>query len=384
MNDVTMVFPAGMILALCAVVSVCLVLVATLGFLALPVRATMLWTMALALALVSSWAAMTATSAGLAPSARTIALAPLVGVPALVWSGFRAMRGVRTWAWIGPLISVATVPVLWAVQGVTGGRFALFVFLVFAANFAVILVIELAVVSRAFLRLTVPIIAASLALALIIVTAIVIELATGAATDIDFVHTFLSMTVIIYVICLTATVLSLVATWRAAPSATGIADPVLTLTRFTEITSERLRRVRNRRERTWTFIDLRIDELRKIRSATGEVAVNTVAAHFERTVVSCFPADADIGRGETGQVFVLVSLPSVTARESVRTILKQISHGYTSNPLAVRLTASAGIVSVDPDNANLPQLREQAAEAVEVARAEGGDRWHRVDAFDDA
>lgn len=383
MAEFTIAFPGGVILALCVVVSMCLVLVATMGFLALPVPATMLWTSALALALVSSWAAATATTTGLEPSLLTLALAPMTGVPALVWSGFRAMRGARHYAWLGPIIAVIGVGVLWWLQDATASRYALFALLIIATNFAVILVIELVFVAPAYPRMTMPIVIASLLVVALVVSSLAVELVTGGGTSIDFIHVLFSLSAIVYAIAFTATVLSLVATWRAAPSTTGVADPVLTATRFAELAAERLRRVRNRRERTWTFIDFRIDELRKIRAATGEVAVNTVSAHFERTIVASFPADADVGRGEPGQVLVLVSLPSIAARESVRTILRQISDGYTSNPLAVRLTASAGMISVDPDNANLAHLSAQAAEAVEIARLEGGDRWHRVDAFDE-
>ena len=305
------------------------------------------------------------------------------GLTPLMWSGFRAVHGKRSYGWAGVVIAVVGTALMWWLQAEPAGRFVFFALLLIAGAFAVLLGIELIFVPPVTLRLTAPAVAASAIVVLNVIWSIVAELALGGPPQLDFMHSLLSITVILYVIGMTASIVGLVSTWRAAPSTTGVADPVMTSSRFTELVTERLRRVRNRRERTWTFIDLRIDELRKIRAATGEVAVNTVAAHFERTIVSSFPADADIGRGESGQVLVLVSLPSISARESVRTILRQISDGYTSNPLAVRLTASAGMVAVDPDNADLAQLVAQARDAVEIARDNGGDRWHRVDAIDE-
>lgn len=379
MNTFLSAEPFGILLALCAVVSVCVVLVATLGFLTLPVPATTLWTSALALALVASWAAETATAFGLPPSARTIALAPLTGVPAMVWSGFRASRGARTYAWIGPAIAVVGGGLLWWLQNASTARLALFLQLTAAAVFAVILVIELVVVAPLYRRLTAPTVVASSLLPIIVIAAIIVEITTGGSTALDAVHALISIAVIVYLVAFTATVLSLVATWRAAPSTTGMADAVLSSPQFATLATERLRRIQSRGERTWTFVDFRMDELRKIRAATGDVAVETVTGHFERAIAAVFPADADLGRGEPGQVLVLVSLPAVAASESVRTVLTRLRDDYEGNPLAVRLTASAGVVPIDPEATDLAQLRRAAESAVETARDEGGDRWHRVD-----
>lgn len=379
MNTFLTAEPSGILLALAAVVSVCVVLVATLGFLALPVPATTLWTSALALALVACWAAETATALGLPPSARTITLAPLTGVPAMVWSGFRASRGARTFSWIGPAIAVLGVGTLSWLQNESTARLALFLQLIAASVFAVLLVIELVFLAPTYPRLTAPIVIASTLMPILVVSAIVVEISTGGGAALDAVHALMSIAVIVYAVAFTATVLSLVATWRAAPSTTGMAEAVLSGPQFTTLATERLRRIGARGERTWTFIDFRMDELRKIRAATGDVAVETVNGHFERAIAAVFPADADLGRGESGQVLVLVSLPAVAASESVRTVLTRLRDDYAGNPLAVRLTASAGVVPVDPD-ADLAQLRRAAASAVEKARDDGGDRWHRVEA----
>lgn len=379
MNSFLAAEPTGILLALCAVVSVCVVLVATLGFLALPVRATVLWTSALALALVACWAAQTATAFGLPPSARTIALAPLTGVPAMVWSGFRAARGTRTFGWVGPAIAVFGVGMLWWLQNESTARLALFLQLIAASAFAVLLVIELVFVAPSYPRLTAPIVLISTLLPIIVITSIVVEISTAGSTALDAIHALLSIAVIVYVVAVTVTVLTLVATWRADPATTGMADAILSTTQFTALATERLRRIRARSERTWTFVDFRLDELRKIRAATGDVAVETVTGHFERAIAAVFPADADLGRGEPGQVLVLVSLPAVAASESVRTVLARLRDDYAGNPLAVRLTASAGIVPIDPEAADLTRVKLAASLAVETARDEGGDRWHRVE-----
>lgn len=371
--------PSGILLALCAVVSACVVLVATLGFLALPVPATTLWTSALALALVACWGAITATALGLPPSARTIALAPLTGVPAMIWSGFRASRGARSFGWVGPAIAVLGVGMLWWLQNESTARLALFLQLIAAGVFAVLLVIELVFLARTYPRLTAPVVLTSALIPVLVVAAIVVEIATGSSTALDAVHALLSIAMIVYVVAVTVTVLSLVATWRAAPSTTGMSDPVLPAPQFVALATERLRRIATRGERTWTFIDFRMDELRKIQAATGDVAVETVTGHFERAIAAVFPADADLGRGESGQVLVLVSLPAVAATESVRTVLTRLRDDYAGNPLAVRLTASAGVVPIGPAAAELPQLRRAASIAVEAARDDGGDRWRRVD-----
>ena len=87
-------------LAQATVATVGTVMLIGLGFLHRPSRSALLWSLAFVLAMTSTWVSV-AGSIVEDEAIRRAGLGLMLGAPALVWSGFRARRGVRALPWVG-------------------------------------------------------------------------------------------------------------------------------------------------------------------------------------------------------------------------------------------------------------------------------------------
>src|SRR3546814_9570890 len=81
------------------------------GLLQRPSRASLLWSLAFVLAMVSTWVTLAGEALGNEP-VRVYGLGLMLGAPALIWSGFRARRRVRAMPWTTVAQSLAGGAVL--------------------------------------------------------------------------------------------------------------------------------------------------------------------------------------------------------------------------------------------------------------------------------
>jgi GGDEF domain-containing protein len=157
-------------------------------------------------------------------------------------------------------------------------------------------------------------------------------------------------------------------------------DAFMTEPMMHAVVREKLQRARGRREQSWSFIDIRLDDAGDLRDAIGEAAFTATAHRFEAVVAETLPAEADLCRVTPGHVLVFASQPSAVVREFVRTVINEIAAPSADAPTSMRLSASAGIVAVDIGSATYESLFAAASEAADRAQRDGGDKWLRVDA----
>ncbi|KAA9107781.1 hypothetical protein [Microbacterium rhizomatis] len=361
------------------VVTVCVALMIWLGLLARPGRATRYWTYGYLLALLASYGSMTSAALGADVLLQPVAIGLSFGLPALVWSGLRVLQGKRAFVWTGIVQSFASVLILWATAGQPYG-FVVFTVLILAAAIGAGLgAVE--VLHGAFRgsRFGVPLVAGSAVLLLLgLVGVIHSTLAAGSTGDLDFVRGVVLATTC-YIICVTVSLLFLANRRAGAADILEAVDDFFPEVVMRPIVREKLLRAAKRSEQNWSFVDIRLDDVVDLREATGDAAFSTMVRRLEDTVADAFPADADLFRIAPGHVTVFVAQPSEAVRLRVRSVLNSIGAPPDGGPTTLRITASAGIIKIDPQVDDYPTVTEAAARATEQAQLQGGDRWVRVD-----
>jgi GGDEF domain-containing protein len=349
------------------------VMIIGLGFLQRPSRASLLWSLAFVLAMVSTWVSLAGEALGDEP-VRRLGLGLMLGAPALIWSGFRARRDARAAPWIAPAQSVisATALVLIGDSELYSlvFRAAFFVSAVFAGLTLIEirrspdrderLVYPLGIVSGAFVVLG----------AFILISGLIFPLTDG--DDLSLVRTLNSLGMLIYLICATVTLL-----FFTSVSPVGV-QTASSWPQFTVTASDRLTRARSTGETSWVLLAVRIDDPDDIRAAAGESAFARIIDRFEATVRTAFPAEADVGREGRGRLVILLSRPGPVVREHVRTLLRSVTEMDAAQQIAVQLSASVGWAPADVVGYDFVTLLAAAQRAAEEASELGGDRWQRI------
>lgn len=371
---------ADLLVGLTATMTTCVALMIWVGLLGRASRATMLWTFAFLLGLLAAYSLLAAGAVGTDVLLHPVGFGFLCGMPTVIWSGLRAAQGKRSYAWIGFAQSALSVAILWLTTDMAIG-FAVFRWLFFASAIGAVLgAIE--VVRGAFRgsRFGMPlVVAAAILLLLSAIGAAGTVAGASTATDLFFVRGIV-IALTIYAISATVSVLFLSNRRPGARDALEALDAFLPEWAMRAIVRERLLRARNRGEQTWTFVDLQLDDTTDLREATGEAAFATATQRFEGIVAAVFPAEADLCRVTPGHVTVFASQPVGAVREYVRSILNEISLPAEQAPTSLRITASAGLVSVDTATDTYETLVAAAAAQTAAAQEAGGDRWRRADA----
>jgi GGDEF domain-containing protein len=365
---------ANLGIAQVAVATLGTVMIIGLGFLQRPSRASLLWSLAFVLAMVSTWVTLAGESLGM-ESVRRAGLGVMLGAPALIWSGFRARRGVQALPWVALVQSVVTALVLVAVTDPIAYNLT-FRALFFAAGvFAGLtlweirrspdrhdrLVLPLAIVSGAFVVLGV----------LILLAAVVLPV---QQSDLTLVRMLNALGMLVYLVCATVTLL-----FFTSVSPVGV-HTAASWPQFTVTAVDRLRRASAAAETSWALLAIRIDDPDDIRATLGDAVFSRLAAGFEDVVARSFPAEADIGREGRGRVVVLVARPGPVLREHVRAALRRITELEATTSVAVQLSASVGWAPADIVGYDFDALLAAADRAADEASRQGGDRWERIGA----
>lgn len=350
------------------------VMIVGLGFLQRPSRASLLWSLAFILAMVSTWATLGGEAIGF-ESVRRAGLGLMLGAPALIWSGFRARRGVAPRAWIAPVQSVVTAAALVAtVDPVWYGLVFRLMFFA-AAVFAGLTLVEIRRSADRHDRLVLPLALVSGAFVVlgsfILLAGLLFPFAQG---DLSLVRTLNALGMLIYLVCATVTLL-----FFTSVSPVGV-HTAASWPQFTVTAADRLRRAGDAGERAWALLTVRIDDPDEIRSAAGEAAYARIAEQFEQVVRASFPAEADIGREGRGRLVVLLARPGTVLREHVREVLRRVTEMNAAQSLAVQLSASVGWAPADVVGYDFDALLTAAQRAADGASERGGDRWERLGA----
>lgn len=359
-------------LAQATVATVGTVMLIGLGFLHRPSRSALLWSLAFVLAMSSTWVSV-AGSIVEDEAIRRAGLGLMLGAPALVWSGFRARRGVRALPWVGAAQAVATAAVFVVVPDLSAYGFAFRVAFLGAAVFAGLTNLELLRAADRLERLALPLAIVSATFVALGAAVMVAGVAAPAEMgDLTLPRVLNGLAMLVYLVCATVSLLYFTS---VSPTGTRSAS---SWPHFVATASDRLARARRAREQSWAVLTVRLDDPAQLRSAAGESSWGRLVTEFEGIVADSFPAEADLGRETRGRVVVVLARPDTVLREHVRDTLRRITEVDVSGHIDVQLSASVGWVPAESADFDLRALIAAADDAAATATRQGGDRWERV------
>lgn len=346
------------------------VLTVCLAFLTRPGRATLLWSSAFTLAMVSMFSILTGELNG-DELWRRIALGLLLGVPALLWSGFRAWWGVRPFTWAGPVLAVLAALTFAVVPddiflAAYRGAFAV------TGLFAGLFFFDWVRVRARRDPLTVPFAVLSLAFFVLGVAAF---LAPPSTADLLRLGSAISMIVYTATAILAVLGVSLRGT-RHIVRRTDTADE---WDSFAARAEGRMREAQSVTQPLSVFF-FRLDDARDVGRAAGEGLVLSLETRFAAAIRGVFDDDTETGSPEKGTLVVLSDHSDSASRELLRTALARVTSIDPEGRAPIRPSASAGWAPASGLGYDFLSLVYLAREAAELASQRGGDRWERVDA----
>ncbi|MGP6204446.1 hypothetical protein [Microbacterium sp. F2] len=349
-----------------------------LAFLARPRRSTLLWSLTFMGIMVACFGYLAATAAE-SEELRRGSMGLLMGAPALLWSGLRAHRKVRTYAWISAVVAAASIGALIAVGDSDLFGLAYRVVFFISSIFGVLFLLEWRRIPERSERVLWPIVISSAVYALAGVTVLIGALFTPLSTSEAFASTriFNSIGMLVYMVC---ALVSLVPLVTPGTQAIESGAPHSDWGRFVGTARERLERAAARDAGTWSLLRIELDDAEDLQAAGGPAIFGRLIREIQSRVVAVFPTDADVAIAPDSAVIVLVSRPEAVIRELVRDVLRHIAVRDPEAPITVTTSASVGWASVATSGYDLDALLTTTAEAAAAARAQGGDRWERVTA----
>ncbi|MCH6231768.1 hypothetical protein MK786_13535 [Microbacterium sp. CFH 31415] len=373
MNDVDIAVGLG--IAQAAIATLATMLTIGIAFLGKPSRATLFWSFAFALAMVSTFG-VAAGAAAEAEMVRRIFLGVLMGAPALLWSGFRAFWGVRALSWVGPVVGAGSAALLVAAGDTMwfspAYRVAFFAASVCAGLFFVDWVRVPARRDRVALPFAIMSLAFFAAGAANGIAGFVFPATTG--DDLALVRLVASIGMLAYTACALVAVIGI--STRDSAFARSSEAPA-GWQRFQLTAAERLSRARLSGE-PWSVVYLQLDDAAEIRQMGGATVLGELSRRFLDTVRSVFPAEADVASPTPGTAVVLLPRSDAAVRDHLRTVLERISSLDVDISLPIRPSASAGWAPVSVVGYDLDALLYMGREAATLASENGGDRWERV------
>jgi hypothetical protein len=349
------------------------VMIIGLGFLQRPSRASLLWSLAFVLAMVSTWVTLAGDALG-DESVRRAGLGVMLGAPALIWSGFRARRQTRALPWVAVAQSALSAAALVMVGDSEWYSLVFRATFFGAAAFAGLTLLEIRRSADRYERLVLPLAFVSGAFvilgAFMLLSGMFLPFAPG--DDLALVRTLNSLGMLIYLVCGTVTLL-----FFTSVSPVGV-QTATSWPQFSVTASDRLARARAAGETSWVLLSVRIDDPTEIRTAAGEAAFVRIVDRFEATVRASFPAEADIGREGRGRLVILTARPGPVVRDHIRTLLRSVTEMDAAQQIAVQLSASVGWAPADVIGYDFPTLLAASQRAAEEASELGGDRWQRI------
>ena len=344
-----------------------------LGFLFRPSIASLLWSIMFVVVMLSTFGQLIAESTEM-PWLAQVAAGLSLGSPAFVWSGLRATRGARPYAWVGPVIAAGSAVALAASVGGPAYPVVYASAYLLGAAWAALTVYELWLRPERGGGQLIPLTIVSGLLPILAVAGISVVILEATLGPVE--HVIPDLTLIgevAYLICAIVTLLPLA---RNPFGSVESSDGDL----FSRTATDRLTRAAAAGEQSWSLLAVSLDDTDALRVAGGEDAFRRVVERFADEVHACFPADADVGADGPSGFLVLVSRPGAAVRESVRELLDRVTTISMEHALSVELAASAGWADVRSSGYDLGDLIDAAHRAMETARSAGGHRWQRAGA----
>lgn len=348
-----------------------------LGFLPSPSRATALWSAGFASAMIGAYVWLGHEVLDI-PALRGLGSGLVISPMALMWSGFRARRGaVRQFVPLS-IAFVIVMPVTLLISSYSEAYGVVFrVMFTLTAVFALLTIIELVRLGPHKRDEAYPLLGVS---AFFVVFAVITDIngvmlaqqQTGNLDSLQFLRTTNMIGSIAYIICTLVTLLLITTNSTSARRTDhGV---------FERTARDRLNRAEARNDQWWSVLDIRLDDPDDIRAASSTAAFNSVSERFVHDVELALPADADIEQVSATRIIALVPRAQGGVREILTGLLQSVSTAEERQSVPVRMSASVGWVQVPVVGYRLDELIAAADEAVQVAQANGGDRWERVGA----
>jgi len=361
----------GIVLA--AVASLAMMLVIGVGFLLSPGRATLDWSFAFALLTIASYGGVAALLLDSDPL-RRVSLAAVMAVPALMWSGVRAMRGVADLVWVGAAFALFSAGVLLVSAGTSWDAVAYRGMFLVAAAFAVLLIVEWWRMPRPRPRALLLLVAASAVLAVAVIGAAAIgPVLTSAVVNDEIIGLVVSAAGVAYVVG--AVVAAIAPPIRSLLAARGSAAS-LEWEAFERSAALACRQAQATSE-ACSMVHIQLDDAAEIQDTSGRATLAQLSREVEAAIRSVVPPDALIGQPRVGRFVVLIRRPDAEIRDLVREVLRGITRieleGRDLQPSASAGWAQSSTVGYEPG-----ALGYMAAEAAAIASEKGGDRWERV------
>jgi hypothetical protein len=378
MNELVDLAGVNLGIAQAAITTLATMLTIGVAFLSKPSAATLYWSFAFALAMVATFGVV-AGELNDAETLRRASLGLLLGAPALLWSGFRALWGLRAFAWTGPALAVVAGAVLMASGDIAtftvAYRAAFFAASVFAGLFFLDWV---RVSARRQDKAVLPLAIVSAAFFVVALASVVAGVAYPPSGGDDFVllRMVSSVGMLVYVGC------ALVAVMGVATRDSSFARTPASASdwqRFESTAIDRLLRAQRTSE-AWSVVYLQLDDSSDIRQTAGSATFAAISARLEQEARAVFPAETDVGSPAPGSTVLLVPRPDAVVRDCLKAVLQRVPQLDVDGRLAIRPTASAGWAPASVLGYDLDALVYTAREAAGLAAQKGGDRWEKVSA----
>ncbi|WP_435743113.1 hypothetical protein [Microbacterium sp. PMB16] len=355
-----------------AVVTVLATLVLSLGTLARPSRATVVWGAAFALGVLGAylWLAGNQTDE---PVLRGAASGLLLCFEPLVWLGLRMRLGRRVVWWpvvvflpVAPGLLVATAGTPWYLP-------AFHAIFLGSAFFAALVAYELLRRRPTALDVVLPLALASCAFVVVAVASAVFALLSGGESTGAQLSALRGMNAVGTLVVSTCAAFTLVLMVRAEASALSDVEGA------TQRARRRLEKAHAQNEQIWSILDVRLDDPADLREASTGSTFALIVDRFHADVEEALPASADAVRIDDSRAVVIIRGSEEAVQFHIREILNRISVIQRDAPVdGIRSSASIGWATVAVLGYDYDTLVAAAAEAAVRARADGGDRWDRA------
>lgn len=350
--------------------------IATIGvvFLRLPSRASLYWSYAFMLAFVSTFGVVAGQYAG-NEGLRTCSLGLLLGAPALLWSGFREYRDVRSFPWTGPVISIIAGTTLLLLAGSEWFAPAYRVLYLVAALTAGLFFWEWRrLPQRADPALWPLAVVSLLFVALGIVSNVVSVIWPAGDEQFALTRPLSSLGMLVYLACACVAVVGIsTRRGRFGPDAEAVA-------RWREFTTAAQQRLATAQAEgsACSILSLWLDDVPELRATAGPTVLSRLNSAFRAEVERTVEPPALVG-ANGGEVVVVVPQADPIVRDLVRRLLRDVADLEESAEIPGRVSASAGWASTSVAGYDLDALLFIARRAARIAQSEGGDRWQRAD-----
>jgi len=358
--------------SLVAVVTLATVLVFGLATLARPSRATVTWAVAFGIGILSTYLWVAAQQMG-DETLRATASGLMVCFEPIIWLGLRMHFGRRP-IWSPVVVFVVLAPIVLAATATTPAFQVMFRLVFFGAGvFAALNAYELFRNTSPRRDIRLPLALASCAFAIVAIAGgvfMLVDTGMSAVVQLDVIREVNGVGTLVTSMCAAFTLVLLV-------RADGPREDVVALGAVRA--RRRLEKARALGARTWSILDVRLDDPAELRESSTGTGYGLIVDRFHDDIEESLPAAADADRVADDRSLIIIHGSEEAVQHHVRALLRRISAIEAGGAIAgMRLSASVGWAGVGVVGYDYDELVAAAGQAAKLAREKGGDRWERV------